>query len=153
MKTDRNKEYYEKNKEVLKAKARERRRLKKTEIAQYRKVYNKENKDKARVYRLEYCKKNKDIISEKKKAYNRKNPKRASAWWAKRYAAKLNRTPPWADLEAIQKFYEACPEGYEVDHIIPLQGKEVSGLHVLENLQYLTREENRQKSNKFTGLL
>ena len=51
--------------------------------------------------------------------------------------------------EMITKFYKSCPKGYEVDHIIPLNGKSVSGLHCLNNLQYLTPPENRIKSNKF----
>jgi 5-methylcytosine-specific restriction endonuclease McrA len=57
----------------------------------------------------------------------------------------LDQTPPDADLAAIKKFYNACPPGYEVDHIIPISK---GGLHILENLQYLTVKENRQKSNK-----
>jgi len=61
------------------------------------------------------------------------------------------RLPKWADIEAIRKFYMNKPQGYEVDHIIPLSGKTVSGLHVLENLQYLTIAENRSKNNKFIG--
>lgn len=61
----------------------------------------------------------------------------------------INRTPVWANTKAINEFYLKCPIGYEVDHTIPLNGKEVSGLHVLENLQYLTPEENRKKSNKY----
>lgn len=67
----------------------------------------------------------------------------------KREAAKLKRIPLWADLKAIKEFYKNCPVGYEVDHIIPLQGKNVSGLHILENLQYLTKSENRKKWNKY----
>ena len=67
----------------------------------------------------------------------------------KRRCAKLQRTPKWADLSAIQQFYEKCPKGYHVDHIIPLQGKEVSGLHILSNLQYLLAAENFSKNNKF----
>lgn len=61
----------------------------------------------------------------------------------------VQRTPNWVDLETIDKFYINCPKGYHVDHIFPLQGKLVSGLHVLENLQYLPAKDNLSKSNKF----
>jgi hypothetical protein len=63
----------------------------------------------------------------------------------------LQATPCWADLVAIKKFYENCPEGYHVDHIAPLQGKTICGLHVLENLQYLTASENCRKGNTYGG--
>ena len=66
-----------------------------------------------------------------------------------RQASKLARTPVWAEIEAIKAFYLNRPKGYHVDHIIPLQGKLVSGLHCLANLQYLPAEENLAKSNKF----
>ena len=59
------------------------------------------------------------------------------------------KTPGWSDLEAIKEFYGNCPEGMQVDHIVPLNGENVSGLHVLENLQYLSKEDNLSKSNKF----
>lgn len=61
------------------------------------------------------------------------------------------RVPKWADQEKIDEIYRNKPEGYEVDHIIPLSGKTVSGLHVHNNLQYLPKQENRLKSNKFIG--
>ena len=67
----------------------------------------------------------------------------------KRRAIKLRAIPKFANLEKIKEIYKNCPKGYEVDHIIPLQGKNVSGLHIETNLQYLPMLENRVKSNKF----
>ena len=58
-------------------------------------------------------------------------------------------TPPWSDINAITVFYANCPVGYHVDHIIPLFGEIVSGLHTIENLQYLPALENLKKGNKF----
>lgn len=80
--------------------------------------------------------------------WRQRNKGRIKSYWAKRRAAKLERTPSWADLKAISAFYENCPAGHHVDHIIPLQGKTVCGLHVLENLQYLPASENQRKFNK-----
>ena len=59
--------------------------------------------------------------------------------------------PKWANMEAIRDIYVNRPEGYHVDHIIPLRGKKVSGLHVENNLQYLTPTANKIKTNKFNG--
>ena len=60
-----------------------------------------------------------------------------------------DKTPNWVNLDEILHFYSKCPIGYEVDHIIPLNGKidgrPVTGLHVLYNLQYLPADENRKK--------
>lgn len=64
-------------------------------------------------------------------------------------AVRLQRLPAWANKDLIKEFYLNCPDGYHVDHIIPLRGKTVSGLHVIENLQYLPAVENISKGNKF----
>ena len=67
-------------------------------------------------------------------------------------ASKLEATPKWADLKEIKKFYDNCPKGYHVDHIVPLNSKLVCGLHCIDNLQYLLAKENITKSNKFEPL-
>lgn len=66
-----------------------------------------------------------------------------------RRARELNAIPKWSDISAINKIFKECQEGYQVDHIVPLKGKNVCGLHVYYNLQYLTKKENLIKSNKF----
>jgi len=74
-----------------------------------------------------------------------------------RHVKQKQRMPSWADPDAIRKIYEDCadlnekygPRSYHVDHIVPLQGKAVSGLHVENNLQILKAVDNLKKSNKY----
>ena len=76
-----------------------------------------------------------------------------SAYEAKRRAALLQRTVAWADLDAIQQiYYQATAAGLTVDHIVPLQGARVSGLHVPNNLRLLSKSENSSKKNRFAVL-
>ncbi len=99
---------------------------------------------------------------EQRKEYNenyRKNNREYFAnQQAKRRAAKLNATLTWLtkqDLIEIEDVYyqsqeytRLLNEEYQVDHIVPLQGKNVCGLHVPWNLQILTTTENIKKSNR-----
>ena len=73
-----------------------------------------------------------------------------------RDASKLQRTPFWLnnghkfEIECIYRYSSALRAiglKYEVDHIVPLQGKKVSGMHVPWNLQVITERENRSKKN------
>lgn len=75
---------------------------------------------------------------------------------AKRAEAIAQRTPPWADLNAIEAVYEQAKRlsretgsAHHVDHEIPLQGRRVSGLHVHTNLRVMVGRENVRKGNKF----
>lgn len=74
----------------------------------------------------------------------RNNAARQSLYRAKKYRV----LSPDADLQKVKEIYKNCPEGYEVDHIIPLSK---GGAHHQDNLQYLLKEENRRKSNKLVG--
>lgn len=67
---------------------------------------------------------------------------------AKRRAEEKQAIPPWANLNKIKEIYDNCPKGYHVDHIFPLNGDNCCGLHVENNLQYLTAEDNMKKGNK-----
>jgi len=63
---------------------------------------------------------------------------------------RMSRVPLWADLSAIRKIYESAQkQGLTVDHIIPLRGELVCGLHVENNLQLLDRDDNIAKGNKY----
>lgn len=60
--------------------------------------------------------------------------------------------PSYSEMVEMEEFYNKCPEGYEVDHIVPIKHPLVCGLHSITNLQYLTILDNRSKSNKFEVL-
>ena len=120
-------------------------------IKGFAKRYAAANKEKVAAYQKEWRKNNKARYDESRRQWVRNNRKKVLAETRKYQAAKLLRTPGWltkTQLHQMQMFYVNCPDGYEVDHISPLQGKEISGLHVPWNLQYLKRHENRCKSNK-----
>jgi len=57
-------------------------------------------------------------------------------------------TPKWANKDEMKTIY-ANRGMMHVDHIIPLRGKLVCGLHCAANLQYLDGFANKSKLNKF----
>lgn len=130
-----------------------------------------------KIYMQEYCKSGKLKIAKQKYKSTEKgqitirtytaseNNKRIQKQYRESQGGKANCTyklakyraiqkqamPIWIDTVELKAVYKYCPKGLEVDHIIPLQGNEVSGLHVPWNLQYLSREQNAYKSNSFDG--
>jgi hypothetical protein len=91
------------------------------------------------------------------KISRKRNPSLMQFANSKRHAAKMKRTPAWLNIGEwfeIECIYRYCSAlrgiglNYEVDHIIPLQGKNVSGLHTPWNLQVITAAENSAKGNR-----
>ena len=117
-----------------------RRRIEQHEvIVAWRKHWNANNKHRLKEYADKYKARNPETYAARHRAHAKARDKRVR-----------QATPAWADRRSIVEFYKNCPEGHQVDHIIPLKGKIVSGLHVLENLQYLTVAENSKKWNHYT---
>lgn len=83
----------------------------------------------------------------------------AVAKGAKRRVTKLRATPQWADHNAIAAIYSEAVSlthltgiPHDVDHIVPLRGKTVCGLHVSWNLRAIPAVENRHKGNALRDL-
>lgn len=87
------------------------------------------------------------------KEYLKNNLESQSHRSALRRARELQATPAWADIGKIKLFYLNRPEGHHVDHIYPLVNSAFCGLHTIDNLQYLTAENNLKKSNKDPSVL
>ena len=113
---------------------------KKLDYQRYKEQYNAYGK-RWREANRERCKANRN-------AWKEANWGKVLAQCAAQRAAKLERIPLWADLDDIGRIYEQCPEGWHVDHIYPMRGKTVSGLHVSNNLRFSTAAENLSKLNK-----
>ena len=115
-------------------------------VAERQAAYRIANHAKLLEYGADYRDQNRESLNEAALEYHKANPQVARRNTAKRRAALNN--PNWADQAEITRIYKECPPGYHVDHIIPLRGKHVCGLHVTWNLQYLLPEENMRKSNR-----
>lgn len=106
------------------------------------KIWERDNKDKRKIQKARY---------KKEKPWVNANIK------AKRRAAEKQAIPKWIGkdgLDAIKQFYKNAKKlgsTYHVDHIIPLQGENVCGLHVPWNLQVIDGRINQSKGNKYAA--
>lgn len=130
------------------------------------KKWNQENKQKMLDAAMRHFNKIKDdpLFRSKKaeasREWAKKNPEKVAQQSAKKRAEKLKRMPKWLtddEKTKIKRCYKIAQmmtvsfgKKYHVDHIIPLKGKLVSGLHVPWNLTVLKAEVNMEKSNKFS---
>jgi len=163
------KNYYANNKDIFIEYV----RLNTDKIKLKSKLYRENNIENILEYELKYREDNREILAEKARGYyslnrdkciarlneyRKNNPEKFIALNAKRRSARLNATPNWLTKEHFEEIEELylCArmfklytgEEYHVDHIVPLQGKNVCGLHVPWNLQVIPAKENLSKSNK-----
>lgn len=117
------------------------------------------NRDNELARQAKFRAENREYLRERDRKIAKENPAYFTFKTQKRHTAKLQRTPSWLTEEQwkqIRTEYELSAwcskvmgEKYNVDHIIPLQGKNVSGLHVPWNLRVIPAKDNFAKGNKY----
>ncbi len=115
------------------------------------------NKEKVAADRKKWELANPDKVREKVKRWRQKYPEKYTAMAVASVARRAKRVPKWLTSEdkwLMTQFYDvaklrtkATGVTWEVDHVTPLRGKLVSGLHVPANLQVILKSENRAKRN------
>ena len=124
-----------------------------------KKAYRARNKLNIKHKDAEYRKVNAAQIYLVSKKWNAQNKKKCVEYATRNRIKRLDRFPSWVtkmEKVKIASLYDTARKltvvlgvKHHVDHIIPLRGKKVSGLHVLANLQILTANENMKKSNVY----
>lgn len=150
------KAWYEKNKDMRKITISAWQAANAEKMAADRKAWAKANPQCVRNATRKWKANNRPTINEYKRSYRHKNPAAVAKHEMARRTAERQAYVSWADQSLIRDIYSLARIAskctgirFEVDHIIPLRGRTVSGLHVENNLTIVTRSENAQKSNKF----
>jgi len=107
-------------------------------------------------YNRNWAANNPELKRAASKRWNQANKETCRIICNKRYSYAKAARVAWANKDSIEEFYREAQrktqesgEQWEVDHIIPLRGDTVSGLHVETNLRVITRSENARKRNSF----
>lgn len=115
--------------------------------------YRTEKLERARQNEAAYRERNREICNARIREWKAKNKPLIAYYSRTRHAVRRNAVPAWADLEAIKLIYEEAArrraetgEDWHVDHIVPLKGKTVCGLHCEANLQIIPKVENLRKN-------
>lgn len=154
-----NKAWYKANAEKVREYGEQYRAANKEKLVEKRKREYGQNKETENIRGREWHATNKLSVASRKKVYRAANKEIINANAAKRRAAQ--QTPVWLsnfDRLKIRCIYSVASmltrensESWHVDHIIPLQGKTVCGLHVPNNLQFIRGADNLTKANKYEG--
>lgn len=147
------KKQYQKDPSKVLRKSKEHYARNKERLSEQHKEWYKHNKDTHLQNMRAYYQNNRDTILRQSREWYKNNPGKSVQYHFER---KL-RIPKWAKKDSrISFLYKRCKElnelwgtNMEVDHVIPLRGKNISGLHVWENLQLLDRPINTKKGNRY----
>ena len=156
--------YREDKRDVLATRARERRANNLEQERVKRAAYDASNRERIRAKQAEYRARNRErclaysraqyasnLVKRRQQArdYQKLHPQAIQANNAARRARRSNAQPPWVELLTIRQIYTDCPNGYHIDHTIPLKHKLVCGLHVPANLEAIPAARNLAKHNYF----
>lgn len=155
----RNAEYYRQNREIILVQKTEyyKRTATWRRRAEYFLEYQRENAERLALYHAAYRLNNKTVLAQRTKNYRDKNRGKHNASVVKRNAMKRRAYLHWLtpqQMVQLDTLYEAAQAmslgatNYAVDHIVPLNGRRVCGLHVPWNLQVITAEANNRKHNR-----
>jgi len=107
-------------------------------------------------YGSSYREENREMLREKNREYSKDNRAIRNANYARYRANKIQATPAWASDKYMKLWYEGAKiqekltgRKVHVDHIVPLKGANVCGLHCEDNMQWMFAEDNCSKGNKY----
>lgn len=104
---------------------------------------------------MQWAEANRDKVRKKAQRYYKARPEYFLEKSRRRQLMVEQQTPKWADLDKIREIYaqaraltKSTGIPHEVDHVVPIKGRNVCGLHCEGNLEIKTRDANRRKTNK-----